>query len=377
MALFARTDTSALGQWWWTVDRWTLGALSLLIILGVMLSMTSSTIVAAHINLPPFYFAQRHLIFLIPSIAIILAVSILQPRSIRRVALAVFLLGIILLVLTPILGVEIKGAKRWLSLAGLSIQPSEFVKPAFAVMAAWMFSASRTDHIPGNTISIILYGIVVGLLLLQPDLGMVVVVTAVWSIQFFLAGLPMFWVLLAGVGGILIVFGAYFLFPHVAKRIDHFLDPNVGDKFGDRFQINQSLDAFMNGGFLGRGPGEGIVKKHIPDAHADFIFAVAGEEFGLILCILIVALFAFLVLRCLLLSLYQNNLFIQLAVAGLASQFGLQSVINMASTLHLIPTKGMTLPFLSYGGSSMLALALTMGMILGLSRKRIGPVLDV
>jgi cell division protein FtsW len=213
-----------------------------------------------------------------------------------------------------------------------------------------------------------LYAVVAALLLLQPDLGMTVIVSATWFVQFFLAGLPIIWVALLVGGGIAGVTGAYFSLAHVRERIDSFLDPAVGD----RYQIERSLEAFMNGGLIGRGPGEGTVKEVLPDAHADFIFAVAGEEFGVLLCLLLVALFAFVVLRGMSRLMSEQNLFVLLATGGLLTAFGLQAFVNMASALHLVPTKGMTLPFISYGGSSLLSLALSMGMVLALTRRRAG-----
>ncbi|HUX80233.1 MAG TPA: putative peptidoglycan glycosyltransferase FtsW, partial [Alphaproteobacteria bacterium] len=288
-------------------------------------------------------------------------------------ALGMFGLSILGLVSTLFLGTEIKGATRWLELGGFSIQPSEFIKPSFAVVCAWLFSKQQTESsFPGNLISIGLYLCVVAFLLLQPDLGMTALITAMWFSQFFLAGLPYHWILPAGGCGIGGLFAAYFLFPHVTRRVDHFLNPDCADKFGDRYQVNQSLEAFMNGGFLGQGPGEGTVKKYLPDAHADFIFAVAGEEFGMILCIVLVCIFAFILFRCICHLFDEKNLFVILAVTGLVVQFGLQAIINMASVLSLMPTKGMTLPFISYGGSSMIAQAIGMGLVLGLTRRRIG-----
>jgi cell division protein FtsW len=373
MLSLARTNTSLMGQWWWTVDRWTLAALLLLILLGVLLIMAASPAVADQHHWSSFHFVKKHIIFLIPTFGILLGVSLLSLQHIKYFALTLFGLSMVGLLLTSFVGIEIKGACRWLDIGGMSIQPSEFVKPAFAVVCAWMFSKQKDEvFFPGNWISIGLYLIVVAFLLLQPDLGMTALITVMWFSQFFLAGLPLFWIISAtgcGVGGLVT---AYFLFPHVSRRVDHFLNPEVSNKFGDRYQVTQSLEAFMNGGFIGQGPGEGTVKKHLPDAHADFIFAVAGEEFGMILCFLLVCIFSFIVLRSFFRLFNENKLFVVLAVTGLIVQFGLQAIINMASTLNLMPTKGMTLPFISYGGSSMLALAIGMGMVLGLTRRRIG-----
>lgn len=369
MTTFARTDTSTFGRWWWTVDRWTLAALAGLIFLGVILVFAASPAVATRIGLDSFYLARHHLMMLPLAIVIVIAVSLMGPRGVRRLAAIGFLVGLLLTGATLFMGSEIKGATRWISIAGFSLQPSEFLKPCFAVVTAWMFAAQNgEERVPGDMISIALYALVAGLLLLQPDLGMTFVVTATWFVQFFLAGLPLLWVFALGIVGIAGLAGAYFTFDHVAERIDGFLDPASGDSY----QIDRSLEAFVNGGLYGRGPGEGTVKLHLPDAHSDFIFAVAGEELGLLVCLLIVGLFAFVVLRGLSRLMRENSQFVQLGATGLLVTFGLQALINMASSLHLMPTKGMTLPFISYGGSSLLALSLGMGMLLALTRRRVG-----
>lgn len=365
---FARTDRSVLGRWWWTVDRWTLAALAGLMAIGALLILAVSPAAASRIGgLGSFQLAERQMVFLSLALAVLIGVSLLDPRSLRRMAVLGLLASYALLGLTLLVGVEIKGATRWLSVGGLSFQASEFAKPFFAVVVAWMLAASKTEPgVPGTRIAIGLWLLLVALLLLQPDVGQTFVVTAVWGIQLFMAGLPMLWIVMLGLAGLGGLVGAYFTLPHVAARIDGFLDPESGD----RYQIERSMDAFMNGGLLGRGPGEGTVKLLLPDAHSDFIFAVAGEEFGALACLLILGLFAFIVLRGFARLVQENNLFVVLACAGLLAQFGLQALINMASSLHLMPTKGMTLPFLSYGGSSILALAVGMGMVLGLTRRR-------
>lgn len=369
MITFARTDSSLLGRWWWTVDRWTLAALAVLMGFGVVLVQAASPAVAERIGLDNFHFVQRHLMMLLPSAAIMVAVSLLPPRGVRRVAVVVFLAALLLVALTPVIGMEIKGARRWIHVPGLSVQPSEFLKPAFVVVAAWLFTMQKTtDGFPGTAISIALYLLVVTLLMMQPDLGMTFVISAVWFGQFFLAGLPIVLVGILAIAGMLGLVGAYFMFPHVSSRIDRFLDPGSGDNY----QVARSMEAFMNGGMFGTGPGQGTVKMSLPDAHADFIFSVAGEEFGLLWCLALVALFAFVVLRGFRRAMRDDSIFILLAVGGLLMQFGLQAMINMGSALHLMPTKGMTLPFISYGGSSMLALGFGMGMVLALTRKRFG-----
>jgi cell division protein FtsW len=277
--------------------------------------------------------------------------------------------SIVMLFFTLILGAEIKGAKRWLSIFGFSLQASEFVKPCFAVSAAWMFAEWRQrPNFPGHWISILTYLIIISLLLSQPDLGQSVIISAVWFCQFFLAGLPLTLVVsLMIIGGAGLI-GAYFTLEHVRSRIDRFLDPAAGDTY----QIDRSLEAFANGGLVGTGPGEGEIKDVLPDAHADFVFAVTGEEFGVIVALAVMSIFVSLVLRGYLRLISESNLFVFLAAAGLLTQFGLQAFIHIASSLQLIPAKGMTLPFISYGGSSFLALSLGMGMVLALTRRRPG-----
>lgn len=367
--MFARIDQRPVARWWWTVDRWTLGALVVLIAFGTVMSMAASPAVAERLGYPALHFTERQLVAVPFALAIMFGVSLLPARTVRRAAFVAFAISFALLVLTFVIGAEIKGARRWINLPGFSLQPSEFVKPSFAIVAAWLFAEQKErPGFPGNAISIALFLALVAMLVKQPDLGMAVVVAAVWFAQFFLAGLRLYWVAAGGIAGIAGLVGAYLTLPHVTSRINRFLDPAAGDSY----QVNRSIEAFAHGGLWGRGPGEGRVKDVLPDAHADFVFAVAGEEFGVVVCILIVGVFAFIVLRGFSRLLQESNLFVLLAATGLLTQFGLQAIINMASSLHLIPTKGMTLPFLSYGGSSMLALAFGMGMMLALTRRRLG-----
>lgn len=369
MTVFARADTSILGRWWWTVDRWTLTAIGALIAFGIIMALAASPAVAERIGLDYFYFARRQLIYLPMALALLVGASLLSPRGVFRAAAVMLAIFTVLVLATFLTGVEIKGARRWVALGPLSIQPSEFLKPTFAVVAAWLFASARNGTLRhGNLISIGLYGVLAGLLLLQPDVGMAVVVSSVWACQFFLAGLPLYWaaaLVICGAGAFVL---GYFTLSHVASRVDRFLDPSSGDSY----QVDRSLEAFMNGGLFGRGPGEGTVKEVLPDAHSDFVFAVAGEEFGLFVCLIIVCLFGFVVLRGFAKALQETDLFVLLAISGLVVQFGLQAVINMGSTLRLMPTKGMTLPFVSYGGSSLIAMGLCMGFLLALTRRRVG-----
>lgn len=364
-----RTNNGPLGRWWWTVDRPALFAVLALVALGFVLVAAGSPPVAQRLGLPAFYFVHRHQMFLALAAAVMVLVSMLPPVAVRRLAVIGFLVSVALMLIVPFVGMEIKGARRWISFAGMSLQPSEFMKPCFAVVMAWICAEKhKRAYFPANKLALGLYAVVALLLLAQPDFGMTLTVSAMWGIQFFLAGLPMFWVLLLGVLGLFGVFGAYHLFPHVAHRIDRFLDPDSGDNY----QVSKSLEAFRNGGALGRGPGEGEVKRYLPDSHTDFIFSVVGEEFGMIACILIVTLFAFVVLRALWRLKEEQDLFAVLAVAGVAAQFGIQSIINMGVAVNLLPAKGMTLPFLSYGGSSVVAIGLGMGIMLALTRRRFG-----
>lgn len=370
MTAFSRTDTSLLGRWWWTVDRWSLGALMAIVLLGIVMTLAASPAVAERLNLDTFYFARRQLGFLPMAVAAMVFASLLSPIGVRRIGIAMFVVFFGLTLATPFVGPEIKGATRWLHLGGVSIQPSEFLKPAFAVAAAWLIAAGRLQPSgPGYPLAVVLLALTVGALLLQPDVGMALMVTAVWMTQLFLIGLPVAVVVilvgLVAAGGV----GAYYSFGHVRARVDNFLDPASGS---DGYQVARSLEAFRSGGLLGRGPGEGRVKEVLPDAHSDFILAVVGEEFGIIACMLLIGLFAFVVVRGLGRSLRHDNLFVVLAAAGLLVQFGLQALVNMASTVHLIPPKGITLPFISYGGSSTIALAWAMGMMLALTRDRAG-----
>jgi len=371
MAGFSRTDTSLIAQWWWTIDRWNLAALIAIAGIGAVMALAASPPVAERIGLDTFYFARRQFVYLFLAVIVLFSVSLLSTKGIRRLAVVCLAASLILMVAVLFVGNEIKGASRWLQLGPISLQPSEFAKPSFAVVAAWMFAEGRLDNqFPGYMIAMGLFLVCTALLLLQPDVGMTTVVAAIWGVQFFLAGLPLMMVALVAClfigGGV----GAYFTFPHVQSRIDRFLDPAAGESY----QVMRGIEAFQNGGWFGRGPGEGRVKELLPDAHADFIFAVTGEEFGLIACLIMICLFAFVVFRGFSRIFKGNDLFVLLVVVGLLVQFGLQAIINMASAIHLIPPKGMTLPFISYGGSSTVALAYAMGMMLALTREQPGGV---
>ena len=362
----SRLDKSPIATWWWTVDRWFLAAFLTLMGLGIVMSFAASPAVAERIGLDSFHFATKQIIFTLPAIGAMLFVSFLDARQIRRMSIIMLVVMLVLMVVVLYVGIEVKGARRWVSFAGLSIQPSEFLKPAFVIICAWLFSEhQRQPDIPGNLFAIILLGLVLSLLVAQPDLGQTTLVLGTWGVMFFMAGMPWLWIITLGAAGAGGAFAAYTMFPHVAGRVDRFL---TGE--GDTFQVDMGREALVHGGWFGVGPGEGTVKRVIPDSHADFVFAVAGEEFGIVLCLVIMFIFAFIVMRGLMIALKEHDDFTRYAVAGLVVVFGFQSIINMAVNLQLMPAKGMTLPFISYGGSSQIAIAISMGMVLALTRKR-------
>lgn len=368
MNLFSRADQSVFGRWWWTVDRGMLAALLTLIVFGIVLIAAASPPVAERIGLGQYHFIKRHLVLLVPSLAILLGTSLLSPRNVWRMASIVLVGGICALIFVLIAGTEIKGAQRWIHLPGFSLQPSEFVKPAFAVTAAWLIA--RQKDIPnfhGGRIAAGLFAFIVMLLLLQPDLGMTFVTGCIYGALIFLAGFPLWIVAAMAVIGAVGLVGSYFIFDHVHSRINRFLDPSSGDSY----QVQKALEAFQNGGLFGTGPGQGTVKLNLPDAHADFIFAVAGEELGLVFVAILVMLFGFVLLRGFNRIMDENDMFVVLAVGGLLTMFGMQALVHMGSSVHLLPAKGMTLPFISYGGSSLLSICWAMGMVLALTRKQV------
>jgi cell division protein FtsW len=364
--MVSRAQRTPFGEWWWTVDQLTLAAIGALLLAGIVLSLAASPPVAGRLGLEPFYFVNRHILFLLPATAVMLGMSFLNGKQIRRIAIVVFAVSVLMVAATPYFGAEIKGARRWLVIAGVNIQPSEFLKPSFVIIVAWLFGESaRRPEMPANSIALGLLGLVVALLVMQPDFGQTMLILLVWGALFFMAGMRMVWVFGLAATAAIGLTTAYFTVPHVARRIQRFIDPASGDTFN----IDIATESFMRGGWFGQGPGEGTVKRILPESHTDFIFAVAAEEFGVALCLVLVALFAFIVVRALLRALRNDDPFTRFAAAGLAMLFGMQSAINMSVNLHLIPAKGMTLPFISYGGSSILSLAYAMGMMLALTRE--------
>jgi cell division protein FtsW len=371
--MVSRAERSQLSNWWWTIDRWILAAVGALMVLGLILTMAGSPPVAERLNLSSFHFVHRHVLYLVPSVAILLAASFLSPRQVRRVALFVFLASIALIVVALFFGQEIKGSRRWI----FGIQPSEFLKPAFVILVAWTFSerAKRRD-VPAVVLAVLLLLVTIIPLILQPDFGQTMLVALVWAALFFMAGLHWFWVTGIGGAGFCGALLAYKLLPHVRARVLRFIDPGAaGGGIADTFQVDTALDCFLSGGWFGKGPGEGTVKRILPDAHTDFIFAVTGEEFGVLACLLIAAIFTLIVLRGLFMATRNEDPFCRLSAAGLTMLFGIQSAINMAVNVDLIPAKGMTLPFLSYGGSSLISLALAAGFLIAVLRKRPGSVI--
>jgi len=367
----SRADNSTLGRWWWSVDRASLIAIFVLMMFGYVLMQTASPAVAQRLHQAREMLLLKQVVFLALAGVVMIVVSLMTPKQIRQVALIGCAIALLLTALTLVMGVSIKGGRRWLALPGLSIQPSEFLKPCFAVTAAWLMAQSRrVPGFRGTSMSIGIWGLIALLLPMQPDIGMLAVITMVFAIQLYLSGVPLY--AMGLLGGIVVALAgvAYVFSQHVHDRVQIFLHPDHAVGKGDSFQLHTAMQAFGNGGLLGRGPGEGRVKDILPDAHADFVFAVAGEEFGLLICLLIMAVFVFIVLRGLQRAFDDPDQFCALAAGGLVASFGLQAFINLASTLGLIPTKGMTLPFISYGGSSAIAVAFGLGMLLALTRRR-------
>ena len=363
--MLGRTDRSLLGIWWWTVDRWLLAAIVGLIGLGLLMVMAASPAVATRISLDEMHFVWRQLIFLLPALGVMFFFSMLSPRSIRILSLLAMMGALGLMSLTLILGPEVKGATRWISIGPFNLQPSEFAKPFFAIVCAWLLSLWREgEDFPGWMWATGLAGMIVGILILQPDVGMTAVVALTWGFQMFLAGMPWLLVVVIVIGTMASFWMAYLYLPHVTLRVNKFFD-------GGSMQSELSIRSFADGGIFGVGLGDGQIKHYLPDAHADFIFSVAAEEYGLLTCLLLISIYGCVVWRGFSKAAARDNLFCLIAGAGLAMQFGVQAAIHMASSVDLIPTKGMTLPLISYGGSSLLASGITMGMLLALTRRRL------
>ncbi len=371
---FARSDRTRLGVWWWTIDRWLLGAVVLLVVLGVMMSFASSPAAAARMHLDePFHFAVRQCFFAAAGLGILLSTTVLDARGVRRASFFIWILAIGIMVVLPFIGHNAKGATRWLEFGGFSLQPSEFMKPALIILVAWMFSEGQKGQgVPGVSIAFFLYLVSIVLLLIQPDVGQTVLLSVAFGAAFWMAGVPLSWIAFMFVLGVTGLGSTYYLMPHVASRVDKFLSHGDADSKLDTHQVDRAAEAIAAGGLFGRGPGEGVMKRHVPDLHTDFIYSVAAEEYGLIFSLFLISIYAFVVIRGLSKAMKLSDSFQQVAAAGLFVLVGEQVFINVAVNLNLIPTKGMTLPLISYGGSSMLAICLTLGLALALTRRRPG-----
>jgi len=368
---FSRNDQSPLAKWFWTVDRGLLAAALTLVALGVSLSFASSpaAILADQSITDPFHYSWRMIVWATGGVVLMLLGSLLSPRGVRRIALLALLGAIVVMAALPFIGNEVKGAARWVNLGPFSLQPSEFAKPSLIVCAAWMFSeAQKGQGVPGVSIAFGAWALTVGLLLIQPDIGQTLLITTTFMAVFFMAGVPLKWVAALAAAGMAGVVGLYFAFSHMRDRLSRFFAPETTDTH----QIDRASEAIRAGGLVGRGVGEGVMKRSVPDLHTDFIYSVGAEEFGLVLSLAMISLYAFIVIRGMKRAMKLTDPFEQTAAAGLFMLIGLQACINIAVNLNLIPTKGMTLPFISYGGSSMLAMGLTMGLALALTRRRPG-----
>ncbi len=367
-AVPARPGEPILPHWWRTGDRWSLAAALGLFLAGMLLGLAASPPLAVRNGLDPFHYVIRQAAFGAVALVAMLVVSMMTPQTLRRLSVLAFLGAFLATALLPLLGTDFgKGAVRWYSLGFVSIQPSEFLKPTFAIFAAWLMAAAYdVSGPPGRALSFVVAVTLTAMLALQPDFGQAGLIIATWSLMYFAAGAPV--ALLGGIGGGVVAAGwfAYHNSEHVARRIDGFLTSEVDP----RTQIGYATNAIQEGGFLGVGPGNGQVKWILPDAHTDFIIAVAAEEFGLILCVVVMGLYLTIVLRSLMRLVGERDPFIRLAGTGLAALLGMQSMINMGVAVRLLPAKGMTLPFVSYGGSSLIAAGLGLGVLLALTRTR-------
>ncbi|MGY6410896.1 MAG: putative lipid II flippase FtsW [Alkalilacustris sp.] len=363
-----RVGEAILPRWWRTVDRWTLSCVLMLFAVGLLLCFAASPPLAARNGLPPFFYVERQALFGAIGLVAMLVTSMMSPATIRRLGVLAFFGGLISLAVLPFIGTDFgKGAVRWVSLGFASVQPSEFVKPVLVIFVAWLMAAARTPQAPpGTLISLVFTIAVVGLLAIQPDFGQAALILFTWMVMYFVAGAPV--VLMLSLGGAALAAGAvaYNSSSHFARRIDGFLAPELDP----RTQLYFAANAIKEGGFWGVGVGEGQVKRSLPDAHTDFIIAVAAEEYGLVLVLFILALFATITIRALGRLMRERDTFIRLAGTGLVCMFAVQALINIGVSVRLLPAKGMTLPFVSYGGSSLLATGVAMGMLLAFTRTR-------
>ena len=366
--LLSRTDRSYFSEWWWTVDRLALLTCVILMVVGLVLSLAASPAVAVKIGVDEMFFVKKQLKFMPIALFLMLSISFISSeRLLRYIALALFIGGAALMVMAIVSGASIKGSNRWISLGFMTLQPSEVVKPGFVILTAWAFAQGiKYPGVKGSWLAFILFGTFATLLILQPDMGQTVLIAAVWFCLFILSGAPL-WIFAALTG--IFALGsvvAYNTMSHVASRIDRFLDPESGDTY----QVDMALQSFMQGGWFGKGPGESSVKSLLPDAHTDFVFAVVGEEFGIIGCLLIIAVYVLMIFSFLRHAFVIEDMFKKLAITGLTVMFGMQAFINMGVNLNILPAKGMTLPFISSGGSSLLSMSITIGFLLALTRRQ-------
>lgn len=368
MQVFSRSDRSPLAEWWRTVDKGLIAAALILLGAGLVLSLAAGPAAAAKIGYDdPFHFVYRQVVFAIAAAVVLVASSTLNEMWARRVCGILFVLCFFMMAGLLVFGHEAKGATRWLRVWGTTFQPSEIIKPALIVLSAWLLAQrEKFPSGPWAPIAFAFYAVTVGLLLLQPDVGQSALLTVGFIIVFFISGLPWLWATGFVVGGAGLGFGLYQLLPHVRQRVDSFLSPTQNDTY----QIDRAREAIERGGLFGVGPGEGSVKRVLPDAHTDFVYSVAGEEFGLIMLALLTLMFAVISIKGVIDASKQKDIYQRAAGVGLYAIFGLQAAVNMSVNLSLIPPKGMTLPLVSSGGSSLLGSALTLGLALALTRKQ-------
>ncbi len=363
---FDRNSLSLITKWWLDIDKINFLLVLGIITFGLMMTASASPAIAKRIDVDKFFFLKKQFIFVLMAIVIMIVISFLDYEQIKIISIVGLSFTIFMLILVLLFGTEAKGARRWISIAGFTMQPSEFVKTFFVIFNAYILQKFNNEKWTLKYgISAGLYFLIVMLLILQPDFGMTLTVTLLWIAQLFVFGLPTMFIVIMGILGVMGAITAYVALPHVEDRINKFLDTD-----GKNYQVERSLDAFINGSFLGTGPGNGVVKKFIPDAHTDFVFAVIGEEYGVISCAIIVIIFAYLITRIIKRALDEENAFVYLALFGLMMQFTIQVIVNIGVNLRLLPAKGMTLPFISYGGSSMISMAVCFGLILAFTKRK-------
>jgi cell division protein FtsW len=357
-----------LPKWWRTVDRWTLSGILVLFGVGILLGLAASPPLAEKTGYPPFHYVTRQAVFGGLALSVMIITSMMSPRVVRRLGVIGFLAAFVAVALLPVLGTDFgKGATRWYSLGFASLQPSEFLKPGFVVFSAWLMSASsQIFGPPGKRLSLVAALIIVGFLVMQPDFGQATLILAAWGVMYFIAGAPMF--LLVAIAALTVAGGtvAYHSSEHFARRIDGFMSADLDPTT----QLGYAANAIQEGGFFGVGVGGGTVKWSLPDAHTDFIIAVAAEEYGLILVLFMIFVFMMITVRSIFRLIRERDPFTRLAGTGLAALFGFQTLINLGVAARLLPAKGMTLPFVSYGGSSLIAAGIAMGMLLAFTRSR-------